>query len=104
MNISTNIINKLSPCLLSCPPPRSRTAGDFNATASLIDIFVTLLGILTAYDAPLSASKLHATPTQLLVQRSNNNSARTPAAASRKSDDSFLSSKPAPLSVTPFKL
>jgi hypothetical protein len=32
----------------------SRTAGDFNATASLIDVFVTLLGILSLPCAPLS--------------------------------------------------
>jgi hypothetical protein len=77
------------PCPSSAARLRAhlRTAGDFIATASLIDVFITLLGILTASHAPFSTSKLPATPTQLHVQRSNNNSARTPAAASRKSDD-----------------
>ncbi len=69
------------------------TAGDFNATASLIDVFVTLQGILSGSNAALASSfakRPTSTSTPLAQQRS-----RTSAATARKEADSFLSSKQA---------
>jgi hypothetical protein len=67
----------------------SATTGDFNATASLIDVFVTLQGILSGSNAALASSfAKRPTSTPSAQQRS-----RTSAATARKDADSFLSSR-----------
>jgi hypothetical protein len=79
----------------------SAATGDFNATASLIDVFVTLHGILSGSNAVMAASfskKSSAADAQQTRQQQpppNRSASHTPIAASRKEADSFLSSRQA---------
>ena len=75
-----------------------KSAGDFNAAASLIDVFVTLHGILSGSNAAMAASFAKKSPAAHALQPQQHYSASsTPAAARHREADSFLSSKSEPL-------
>lgn len=83
---------------LSYIEPSAIFAGDFNATASLIDVFVTLYGILSGSNAAMAASFSKKSPTIQARQMKqppplNRSASNTPLTASRKVEDSFLSSR-----------